>query len=383
MGKIRLFAAVLAVIMTVGLFAGCNRNTTPWQDEARTLVAEKMDDTNVGKFVIDGVKYDFPMPVKDLTDNGWKFSTDTMGTTKIPANTWHTSYITLKNSKNNSIEIAVYNTSDSESTVAEATVGEVRVSSLRGNAMLSGGIEFYATTFEENGKLGEHGADGFELELSEGVGTNDNVYTKDFKGSNGKNCTATFYFGDSNGKIVLKEIKYDCAFKIAYVDAAMGMILAVANNDPSKVEDLDSTMNGREFIDETRKYLAEDFVYSIGFEYETLTDEQYARTNEIIDAIYAKTTFTVEDKGFNTLIVFNAPTNLEEVLSAAIGAAADEYEGNLDEAASDPDYLTLVLNEFNPDDLEFMPGSSVLVTSGDFSNGVYKAMYGMLGFDVE
>ena len=45
MGKIRLFAAVLAVIMTVGLFAGCNRNTTPWQDEARTLVAEKMDDT--------------------------------------------------------------------------------------------------------------------------------------------------------------------------------------------------------------------------------------------------------------------------------------------------------------------------------------------------
>ena len=386
MKKVRFIAAALAVVMAVSVFTGClNRNTTPWQDEARALVAEKMDDTNVGQFVIDGVKYDFPMAVKDLTDNGWNFSSETVGTTKVTARTWHPNYITLKNAKNNSIEIAVYNNTDEQSTIAEGTVGEVRVSNLRGNAMLSGGIEFYATTFEDNGKLGEHAVDGFELVLSEGIGTNDNVYTKDFKGSNGKNCTATFYFGpdSSTGNIVLKEIKYECAFKIPYVDAAMGMILAIATKDPSKVEDLDSTMNGSEFIEETRKYLAEDFVYSIGFEYDTLTDEQYARANEIMDAIYAKTNFTVQDKGYNTLVAFNAPVNMEDVLSAAVGAAADEYEGDLDEAASDPDYLTLVLNNFNPDDLEYMPGRSYLITSGDFTNGVYTTLYGMLGFETE
>ena len=57
MKKARLLAAVMAVVMAVGIFAGCNRNKTPWQDEAKTLVAEKMDDSNVGQFVIDGVKF--------------------------------------------------------------------------------------------------------------------------------------------------------------------------------------------------------------------------------------------------------------------------------------------------------------------------------------
>lgn len=381
MKKVRIIAAVLAAVMAAGIFAGCAgaKETTPWQDEAKTLVAEKMDDTNVGKFVIDGVKYDFPMAVKDLIDNGWNFETDTMGSTHVTGYSWHPSYINLKNAANKSIEIAVYNESEEASTVAESTVGEVRVSNLRGNAMLSGGIDFYGTTFEAEGVLGDHGAAGFELVLDEVAGVG-NVFTKEFKGSNGKNCTATFYFGDYNGSIVLKEVKYECAFKIPYTDAASGMILAIANNDPSKVEDLDGSMNGREFIDETRKYLAEDFVYSLGFEVDTLTDEQYARVYEIMESIYSKIKFTVEDKGYNTLIVFNAPSNLEEVLTAAVGAASDEYEGDLEDALSDPEYLTLVLENFNTDDLVYIPGCNVLVTAGDFSSGIYEVLYDMLGF---
>ena len=379
MKNVRIIAAVMAVSMAGSVFTGClNRNTTPWQDEARTLVADKMDDTNVGKFVIDGVKYDFPMPVKDLTDAGWNFSSESVGTTQMQPYTWHANYITLKNAQNKSIEIAVYNSTDAVSTIAEATVGEVRVSSLRGNAMLSGGIEFYATEFEDYGKLGEHGASGFELDLSEGIGTSDNVYTKTFKGSNGKNCTATFYFGDdSNGKIVLKEIKYECAFKIPYVDAATGIILAVTKNDPSKVEELDSTTDGKEFVGEARKSLADNFVTALGFELEELTDEQYAKVYEILDAIYAKTTFTVQDKGFNTLVVFNAPTNLAEVMSSAISNASDEYDG---EDFSDPDFLDLVLGYFSVDDLEFMPANDVLITNDSFFDGVYTVLLSMLGF---
>ena len=382
MKKTGIIASVMAVVMTVSLFAGCNRNTTPWQDEARTLVADKMDDTNVGKFVIDGVKYDFPMAVKDLTDNGWNFETDTMGTTHVSGYAWHPSYINLRNANNKTIEIAVYNESEEASTVAESTVGEVRVSNLRGNAMLSGGIDFYGTTFEANGVLGDHAADGFELVLDTVAGVG-NVYTKEFKGSNGKNCTATFYFGDYNGSVVLKEVKYECAFKIPYADAALGMILAVANNDPSKVEDLDSSMNGQEFIDEARKHLADDFVYSLGFDFDTLTDEQYQKVYKIMESIYSRINFTVQDKGYNTLIVFSAPTNIADVLNSAIGAASDEYEGDLEDAPSDPEYLSLVLDSFNTDDLEYMPGSSVLVTNDKFSEGIYTVLYAMLGFDVD
>jgi hypothetical protein len=382
MKKVRIIAAVLSAVMTAGIFAGCAgaKETTPWQDEAKTLVAEKMDDTNVGKFVIDGVKYDFPMAVKDLTDNGWNFETDTMGSTHVTGYSWHPSYINLKNANNKSIEIAVYNESEEASTVAESTVGEVRVSNLRGNAMLSGGIDFYGTVFEAEGVLGDHGAAGFELVLDEVAGVG-NVYTKEFKGSNGKNCTATFYFSEYNGNIVLGEVKYECSFEIPYTDAATGMILAVTNNDPSALSSLDNTIEADEFVTEVRAFLAEDFVYSLGFEFETLTDEQYAKVYAILDAIYAQTSFTVKDAGFNTLIVFNAPTNIDDVISAAFDAASEEYEGDSDEAMSDPEYLNLVLDAFDASALEFMPGRENLVTNAEFIEGVYDSMYYMLGFE--
>ena len=369
----------MTVIMAAALFAGCQRNTTPWQDEARTLVADKMDDTNVGKFVIDGVKFDFPMPVKDLTDNGWKFEVESIASTKLQPYTWHTHYVNLKSAANKGMEIAVYNNTDSVITIAEATVGEVRVSNLRGNAMASGDIEFYATTFEANGKLGEHAADGFELVLDTVAG-NGNVFTKEFLGSNGKNCTATFYFSEYNGNVVLSEIKYECSFKIAYADAAAGMILAVSNSDPSVLTDLDSTVDADTFVNDMRKLLAENFVYSAGFDIDTLTDEQYAQVYKIMDSIYARTNFTVQDKGYNALVVFNAPVNLEEVMSAAFDAASEEYDGDSDEKMSDPGYLSLVLDSVNTDDLEFMPGRDVLVMSTDFTNGVYDALFYMLGF---
>ena len=46
--------------------------------------------------------------------------------------------------------------------------------------MISGGIDFYGTTFEANGNLGEHAADSFELTLDTVAG-NGNVFTKEFK----------------------------------------------------------------------------------------------------------------------------------------------------------------------------------------------------------
>lgn len=380
MKKVRIFAAVMAVVMAVGLFAGCKRDTTPWQEEAKTLVAEKMDDSNVSQFVINGVKYEFPMPVKDFLDNGWSFETETTGTTIVQPYAWYASYINLRNADNKSIEIAVYNNTDAQSTIAESTVGEVRISNLQGQSMISGGIDFYGTTFEASGNLGEHAAAGFELTLDTVAGDG-NVFTKEFKGNNGKNCTATFYFGDYKENIVLKEVKYECSFEIPYADAACAMILAVGTNNPASLTELDGTIEGEEFVKEVRTFLAEDLIYALGFEFDTITDEQYALAFQILDGIYAQTKFTVQDKGYNTLVAFNAPTNLDDVISAAFDAASEEYEGDSDEAMSDPEYLTLVLESFDTSALEFMPGRDYLISNSDFIEGVYYVLYYMIGFE--
>lgn len=379
MKKTRILTAVMAIVMVVAVFTGCKKEpAAPWQEQAKTLVAAQMDDTNVGKFVIDGVSFDFPMPVSDLLNHGWTFEYDTTGSTVVQPYTWHTSYINLKSADNKSIEIAVYNNTNSAVEISAATVGEVRVSNLTGKSMISGRIDFYGTTFDANGKLGDHAAAGFEL-VPDDLGR-DNVFTKEFVGSNGKNCTATFFFSEYNGNIVLGEVKYECSFKISYVDAASGMIIAVTKNDPSAVTDLDGTINGDGFVKEMRQLVAESFVYALGFDFETLTDEQYEQVYAIMDAVYAHTQFSVQDKGYNTLIAFNAPTNIEEVMESAFEAASEEYEGDLDECMSDPEYLSLVLANFNTDAFEFMPGRDVLVTNDDFANGIITALFYMLGF---
>ena len=303
-----------------------------------------------------------------------------MGTTIVQPYEWHESYINLKNADNKSIEIAVYNNTDSNTTIAESTVGEVRISNLQGKTMISGGIDFYGTTFEANGDLGEHAADGFELTLDTVAGDG-NVFTKEFQGNNGKTCTATFYFGDYKENIVLKEVKYESSFEIPYIDAAPGMILAVTKNNPASLSALDSTIEADEFVKEVRSYLAEDLVFALGFDCDNLTDEQYEKAYKILDGIYAQTQFSVQDKGYNTLIVFNAPTNLDDVISAAFDAASEEYEGDSDEAMSDPEYLSLVLDNFDTSALEFMPGRDYLITNSTFIEGVYAALYYMIGFE--
>ena len=159
------------------------------------------------------------------------------------------------------------------------------------------------------------------------------------------------------------------------------MILAVTNNDPAALSALDSTIEADEFVKEVRSYLAEDLVFALGFDCENLTDEQYEKAYKILDGIYAQTQFSVQDKGYNTLITFNAPTNLDDVINAAFEAASEEYEGDSDEAMSDPEYLSLVLDNFDTSALEFMPGRDYLVTNSSFIEGVYAALYYMIGFE--
>lgn len=48
---------------------------------------------------------------------------------------------------------------------------------------------------------------------------------------------------------------------------------------------------------------------------------------------------------------------------------------------SDPEYLSLVLDNFDTSALEFMPGRDYLITNSTFIEGVYAALYYMIGFE--
>ena len=71
----------------------------------------------------------------------------------------------------------------------------------------------------------------------------------------------------------------------------------------------------------------------------------------------------------------------KDQISAAFDAASEEYEGDSDEAMSDPEYLSLVLDNFDTSALEFMPGRDYLITNSTFIEGVYAALYYMIGFE--
>ena len=179
----------------------------------------------------------------------------------------------------------------------------------------------------------------------------------------------------------MSEVKYECSFEISYVEATQAVLLAVTGNDPAPIDDLDMELGGREFVDDIRANIASEFVYIAGFDIETLTDEQYQKVYKIMDTIYSKTQFSVVDQGYNTLVTFSAPKNLVDVAKVAFEAADEAYEGDPDESMTDPEYLDLFLDAFDAEALELMPGSSYLITSGGFADGVYEVLLYMLGFE--
>lgn len=127
-----------ACILTLVVFATACSNSAPTNggiptEEQRSAAIEALDsDVSSLGFWVDGVTYQFPMYVSDLTDNGWAFDSSTKSELKtLPANTLVAPAVAMRKKANDGYGATACAVQPVNKSTSETTLEDARLYSLK------------------------------------------------------------------------------------------------------------------------------------------------------------------------------------------------------------------------------------------------------------
>ncbi len=127
--KMLCFAMVLVLAMG---FVGCSGLNFEVDDEKfiEESAAKISEDITSGQFVIDGVIYQFPMPLSDWLDNGWHVSNSYDNTDEFRLDPYYTStqFELFDEENKDYVQMTVYNDSDEAASIEDCIVYSLRMS---------------------------------------------------------------------------------------------------------------------------------------------------------------------------------------------------------------------------------------------------------------
>jgi len=119
------------MILAMG-FVGCSGLDFEVDDEKfiEESAAKISDEITSGQFVIDGVIYQFPMPLKDWLDNGWHVSSTYDNAADFRLDPYYTSnqFELFDEENKDYVQLTVYNDSDKAAPIEECMVYSLRMS---------------------------------------------------------------------------------------------------------------------------------------------------------------------------------------------------------------------------------------------------------------
>ncbi len=132
MKKLRkMLCFVMVLVLAMG-FAGCSGMDFEVDDEKfiEESAARISEDITSGQFVIDGVIYQFPMPLSDWLDNGWHVSNSYDNTDEFRLDPYYTStqFELFDEENKDYVQMTVYNDSDEAASIEDCIVYSLRMS---------------------------------------------------------------------------------------------------------------------------------------------------------------------------------------------------------------------------------------------------------------
>ncbi len=124
---------MLCFVMVLAMgFAGCSGMDFEVDDEKfiEESAAKISEEITSGQFVIDGVIYQFPMPLKDWLDNGWhvSYSYDNVEDFRLAPYYTSTTFELYDEENKDYVQMTVYNDSDEEAPIEECMVYSLKMS---------------------------------------------------------------------------------------------------------------------------------------------------------------------------------------------------------------------------------------------------------------
>ena len=315
---VKKIAMFLAGAMILGSLTACDNGK--WKTEAQVALPAAFDDASIGKIYCQGEVINFPVKVKDMLDNGFKYPTNIKDIEDETLEyNWSTGALELSSKKSSSktVEIKALNIEQETLNLKDCWIEKMTFNSKSGNVMLPGAME-----------LGQKydSKDAFEAALPQAFLNNEVVgteYKATFESAEHYLCTMTIKAKESGGKYSVDEVVFESEY---YYDAAYfldtELKAAVLDDNTEYVKIFDD--DGSEFAKEWRESAYCNILYLYGFAPDSITEEQYTKFEAFFSKIVKdlKWTFTNSDKEVS--VTFSYP-NIDKALEEAFDAALEEY----------------------------------------------------------
>lgn len=365
MKKLRMMLC-LVMVLTLS-FAGCSglnldtMENTKWIDESAAKISEEITS---GQFVIDGVIYQFPMPLKDWLNNGWQVSNSYENAEEFRLKPYHVSTdFELFNEDEAYVRVTVYNDSDKEAPIEDGIVHSLYMSTTEVDVVFPQGMtkrnkpaDVLAAYGEPDTRGNEQGyleatylfADDEMGQCYAELGVVDNNYTIHPFSSVKYGVISSGDFWDT--MVSQKGVEEAAKF---YFDAAMrasfyGDFEAYVGNN------MDSVEGAQELYDAEVEYYAECLLYYIDLTEEYITADVRKRVEQVAKDVLSKVKWDVKSVDVNafkegTMTITLYPTDFFYVIEDDLFAASDEFQTKY----FDFDYDNMTYEEYDAMEKEY------------------------------
>ena len=355
--KMLCFAMVLVLAMG---FVGCSGLDLDVDDEKfiEESAAKISDELTSGQFVIDGVIYQFPMPLSDWLNNGWHVSNSYDNTDEFRLDPYYISTeFELFNEDDDYVRVTVYNDSDEAAPVDACIVYSLYMSTMEVDVVLPKGMTKRNKPADILAAYGE----------------------PDVKDDDANHLEATYYFADDEqGQCYVELFAHDNDYTIdPFTNITFGMVdpedywdamvaqkgvegaaeyyfdAAMKTSFYADFEDyvsmnMDSLEGAQELYNAEIEYFAECLLYYTDITEEYITTDVRNRVNAVSKEVLSKVKWDVKSidvNAFNegTMTVTLYPTNFFYVIEEDLFAASDAFNAKY----ADVDYETMTYEEYD------------------------------------
>ena len=398
MKKLRkMLCFVMVLVLAMG-FVGCSGLDVDSMDDEKFIeesAAKISDELTSGQFVIDGVIYQFPMPLSDWLNNGWhvSYSYDNVTDFRLEPYYTSTSFELYDEEDEKYVRMTVYNDSDKAAPIEDCIVDYLRMSTTQVDVVLPQGLtkrnkpaDILAAYGEPDTKddeksfkkYGYYFADDEQGQCYVELGAVENDYTiNPFSDIEYVMVPAEDYW---DAMVAQKGVEEAAKF---YFDAAMKASFYADYEDYVSMN-MDSLDGAKELYDAEIEYFAECLLYYIDITEEYMTTDVRNRVNEVSKEVLSKVKWDVKSVDVNafkegTMTVTLYPTDFFYIIEEDLIAASDTFNTKY----ADVDYETISYEEYDALEKEYTEMMVAVLEKHVASAGTLDAVEKTYDVDLE
>lgn len=395
MKKIHRMLFLIMILVLAMSFAGCSGagslKDKKWIEESAEQISEEITS---GEFVIDGVVYQFPMPLEDWLDNGWHISNSYDNADEFRLEPYYSSSeFELFNEEDAYVRVMVFNDSDKAAPLEDCIVNHLYMSTTEVDVVFPQGMTKRNKPDDVLDAYGEPDSRGDSTQTLEAVyyfsdadlgqcyvelDIYDNSYTNNpFTSATFGTLSSDDYWDNMVSEKGVEETAE------TFFNAAMKASFHADYNDYVSLN-MDSLEGAKELYNTEVECFADCLLYYIDITEEYITEDVKARAMSVAETVLSKVKWEVKsvdvnrfDEGTMTIVLY--PTDFFYLIDEDLMEASDAFNTKY----ADVDYETISFEEYDALEKEYTEMMVAVLEKNAGSAGTLEAVEKVYEVDLE